>query len=184
MRRLAALLACLLLAAGCGQSEPRSAAPKSARAEHAALAGAPAALASLHGQANRLLDGGPDAFRARLRGLRGYPAVVNKWASWCPPCRAEFPFFQRESLRRGRRVAFLGVDSDDSDAAARRFLRKLPLTYPSYRDPKLGIAAELHAVQAFPATAFYDRRGKLAFVHLGAYATERKLARDIERYAR
>src|SRR5437764_1203818 len=184
MRRLLASLACVLAAAGCGQGAPRSAAPKSASAERAAFAHAPAPLASLHRQANRLLDGGPAAFRARLRGLRSYPVVVNKWASWCPPCRSEFPFFQRESLRRAGRVAFVGVDSNDNDAAARRFLRRLPLTYPSYRDPKLGIAAVFHGVEAFPTTAFYDRRGKLVHVNLGAYASEGRLAADIARYAR
>ncbi|MFN2617186.1 MAG: TlpA family protein disulfide reductase [Thermoleophilaceae bacterium] len=184
MRRLGLLLACSLLLAGCGSSDPRSAAPKSARAERAALAGAPAPLAALHRQANQLLGGGADAFKARLRGLRGRPVVVNKWASWCPPCRGEFPFFQRQALARGKRVAFLGVDSNDNDGDARRFLRKLPLTYPSYRDPQLGIAAQFHGVQAFPTTAFYDSRGRLAFVHLGGYATERRLAADIERYAR
>jgi cytochrome c biogenesis protein CcmG, thiol:disulfide interchange protein DsbE len=184
MLRLLALLALSLAVAGCGQSTPRSAAPKTAGAERTAFAGAPAPLASLHRQANQLLGGGPTAFEARLRSLRGYPVVVNKWASWCPPCRAEFPFFQRESLRRAGRVAFVGVDSNDNDEAARRFLRKLPLTYPSYRDPKLGIAAVFRGVEAFPTTAFYDRSGRLSFVHLGAYATRGKLAADIARYAR
>ena len=184
MRRLLPLLACCLLAAGCGQDEPRSAAPDSPGSQRAVLAGSPAPLAALHRQANRLLGGGTAAFRARLRELRGHPVVVNKWASWCPPCRSEFPFFQRQALRRGRRIAFLGVDSNDSASDARAFLRKLPLSYPSYSDPKLGIAAELHAVQAFPATSFYDREGKLSYVHLGGYPSERKLAADIARYAR
>src|SRR5436309_2274229 len=76
MRQLAALLACLVAVAGCGQGEPRSAGPKSARAERAALAGAAPPLASLHRQANRLLGGGTKAFQARLRALRGYPVVV------------------------------------------------------------------------------------------------------------
>src|SRR5204862_1767045 len=157
MPRAVVLLACLAVMAGCGQHTPRSAAPKSPGAERAAFAHAPPQLAALHRQANRLLDGGPTAFRARLRALRGHPVVVNKWASWCPPCRAEFPLFQRESLRLAGRVAFLGVDSNDNDPAAERFLRRLPLTYPSYKDPKLGIAAVFHGVEAFPTTAFYDR---------------------------
>src|ERR671936_853689 len=71
-----------------------------------------------------LLGGGAAAFRARLRGLRGHPVVVNKWASWCGPCRSEFPYFQRLGVELGRRVAFLGVDGNDNDSDSRRFLRR------------------------------------------------------------
>jgi cytochrome c biogenesis protein CcmG, thiol:disulfide interchange protein DsbE len=183
MRRAVPVLACVLLMGGCGSSEPKSAAPKPNVAKER-LAGSPAPLASLHSQANRLLGGGPDAFKARLRALRGHPVVVNKWASWCGPCRLEFPFFQRLSIREGRRIAFLGVDANDNDADAKRFLGDLPLSYPSYRDPDLKVSAVFNGVAAFPTTAFYDRRGKLSFIHQGGYATERKLDEDIARYAR
>ena len=183
MRRLAPILAACLFAAGCGSDEPKSAAPDREAGEKA-LAGAPRALARLHGQSNQLLTGGEKAFKTRLRELRGHPVVVNKWASWCAPCRAEFPFFQRQAIERGRKVAFLGVDGNDNDANARKFLKSYPVTYPSYKDPNLGIAAVFNAVQAFPATAYYDRRGQLAYVHQGGYATESKLSEDIERYAR
>jgi cytochrome c biogenesis protein CcmG/thiol:disulfide interchange protein DsbE len=183
MPRLAILLAAAALAlAACDSSEePRSAAVPG---DLKRLAGAPPPLAALHKQRNELLDGGAGAFKARLRRLRGYPVVVNKWASWCGPCRFEFPFFQRQAVTRGKQVGFLGVDSDDSDGDAREFLRKYPVPFPSYKDPHLAVAAELGAVQATPATAFYDSKGKLAFLHQGGYASEAKLAEDIERYAR
>src|SRR5690349_20983554 len=61
----------------------------------------PAALGRLHEQANTLLGGGTPAFQARLRALRGHPVVVNKWASWCSPCRAEFPVFQQVATSHG-----------------------------------------------------------------------------------
>jgi cytochrome c biogenesis protein CcmG, thiol:disulfide interchange protein DsbE len=183
MRRAFPVLIFVLLLGGCGSSEPKSAAPRPT-AVREALAGSPAPLASLHSQGSGLLGGGPDAFKARLRTLRGHPVVVNKWASWCGPCRSEFPFFQRLSVREGRRIAFLGVDANDNDAAARRFLRELPVSYPSYKDPNLKVSAVFNGVAAFPTTAFYDRRGRLSFLHQGAYATESKLARDIARYAR
>jgi cytochrome c biogenesis protein CcmG/thiol:disulfide interchange protein DsbE len=183
MRRLAPILVAGLLASGCGADQPKSAAPRPAD-EAKSLAGSPPALATLHRQANQLVGGGPDAFKAQLRRLRGHPVVVNKWASWCPPCRAEFPFFQSLSVKRGREVAFIGVDGNDNDGDARKFLKSFPVSYPSYRDPKLGIAAVFNAVQAFPSTAFYDRRGSLAYVHQGGYASESKLTRDIDRYAR
>jgi cytochrome c biogenesis protein CcmG, thiol:disulfide interchange protein DsbE len=181
-RHLLCLLGLLALA-GCGASgdEPAAKAP-APKQPH--LAGAPAPLRELYSRPDRLLDGGVSAYRRQLKKLAGHPVVVNKWASWCPPCRAEFPYFRDQAARRARRVAFLGVDANDNDGDAREFLAELPVGYPSFRDPASEIAAEFNGVQAFPTTAFYDRRGKVAFVHQGGYASERKLAEDIERYAR
>src|SRR5437879_7251183 len=131
---LPACAAAISLAACGGVGHPRSAAPSPAAAAQA-LAGSPPALAALHRESGALLGGGAKAFRARLVALRGHPVVVNKWASWCAPCRSEFPFLQRLSVSLGRRVAFLGVDSNDDGGDARRFLRSYPVSYPSYADP-------------------------------------------------
>src|SRR3954462_6443938 len=129
---LAVVLAIGLSQAGSGGSDtPKSAAPGRARAAKQ-LAGAPAPLAKLHDQAGQLLTGGPDAYKARIADLRGYPIVVNKWASWCGPCRAEFPDFQRLAVKYGKRVAFMGVDGNDNRDDARKFLGQYPVTYPSY----------------------------------------------------
>ena len=100
----------------------------------ARLAGSPPPLASLHAQAGRSCSVGLPALRARLASLHGRPVVINKWASWCGPCRAEFGVFQRVSLTRGRKVAFVGIDSGDSRADAAAFLRSFPVSYPSYFD--------------------------------------------------
>jgi cytochrome c biogenesis protein CcmG/thiol:disulfide interchange protein DsbE len=177
MRRITLILACAALVAGCGSDEPESAAKAGDRP-----ANAPPVLAKLNDQANELLDGGVEAFRARIRELRGYPVVVNRWASWCAPCRAEFPYFQRQAIERGAKVAFLGVDVEDNDGDAREFLQNFPVPFPSYRDPDLKISAELKAI-APPSTIFYDSKGELAYVHQGAYTSEDKLVEDIERYA-
>lgn len=148
------------------------------------LKGAPAPLAALHEQSSQLLGGGKDAFAKRLRQLRGYPVVVNKWGSWCAPCRAEFPSLQRQSVKQGKRVAFLGVDGQDNEANARKFLKQYPVSYPSYVDGDLSIARSFGAVQGFPSTVFYDRKGKIAYIKQGSYPDEAALARDIRRYAR
>jgi cytochrome c biogenesis protein CcmG/thiol:disulfide interchange protein DsbE len=161
--------------------EPPGPSLKQARKQ---LEGAPAPLAALHAQSSQLLGGGKDAFAARLRALRGYPVVVNKWGSWCGPCRAEFPTLQRQSAKQGRRVAFLGVDGQDSNGNARKFLAKYPVSYPSYIDGDLSIAKSFGAVQGFPSTVYYDRKGRIAYIKQGLYPSESALARDIRRYAR
>ena len=178
-----ATLAILVLALpSCGGESGGGAAeaPDYARA----LAGAPPPLARLYEQPNQLLPGGADAFTRQLADLRGYPVVVNKWASWCGPCREEMPWFQRLSARLGKRIAFLGVDSDDSSAAAQDFLREFPLPYPSFSDPDEEIAEAMEATIGFPATAFYDSNGELADVRQGQYASIGDLTAEIERYAR
>jgi cytochrome c biogenesis protein CcmG/thiol:disulfide interchange protein DsbE len=147
-----------------------------------ALAGSPPPLAALHRQADELLPGGLDAYERRIASLKGYPAVVNVWASWCGPCRLEFPTFQRLSADYGQRVAFLGVNSQDSDDAARTFLGEAPVPYPSYSDGNKAIANDLGAV-GLPATAFYDREGELVYLDLKPYFEAAELRADVKRYA-
>jgi cytochrome c biogenesis protein CcmG/thiol:disulfide interchange protein DsbE len=149
-----------------------------------ALAGAPRPLAKVYDQPNRLLPGGTEAFERQLADLRGYPVVVNKWASWCGPCREEMPWFQRLSARLGKRIAFLGVNSEDTNDAAKDFLAQFPLPYPSFSDPGQEIAAAMEATIGFPATSFYDSSGELVHVQQGQYASIDDLTADIERYAR
>lgn len=172
----------LLAFAGCGSSQSGDYGGK--HPDYAkALAGSPAPLAALHRQANDLLPGGRGAYEGRIVALRGYPAVVNVWASWCGPCRFEFPHFQRAAADYGRRVAFLGVDSQDSDDAASTFLEEAPVPYPSYTDPGKEIGDAVGATLGLPDTAFYDRRGKLVYLKQGPYDDEAALRADIERFA-
>jgi cytochrome c biogenesis protein CcmG/thiol:disulfide interchange protein DsbE len=149
----------------------------------AQLAGAPAPLAALHAQADELLGGGAGALRARLTALHGWPLVINKWASWCGPCKAELGVFQRVSLELGRRVAFIGIDSGDTERSeALKFLREYPLSYPSYYDASGNLGAEVTESQSTPVTVFYNRAGE-KYVRQGAYPSAAKLQRDIEQYA-
>jgi thiol-disulfide isomerase/thioredoxin len=177
----AVLVIGIVQASGGGSGETESAAPSSAEVDRR-LAGAPEPLARVHRQANQILPGGPAAFRERLAALEGYPVVVNKWAAWCGPCKAEFPEFQEAAVRYGKRVAFLGVNTMDNRGEAKRFLEDYPVPYPSYED-RNGTVAQLFQGAAFPSTAFYDRDGKLAFLHQGQYLTGKQLDEDIRRYA-
>ena len=148
------------------------------------LEGAPAPLAALHERANRLVEATPASFADELKALRGTPVVVNKWASWCGPCRAEFPIFQRLSTELGRRVAFVGLNARDGRAPASEFLADFPVPYPSFEDPEERIAREVGAPANYPITLFYDARGERAFIKQGGYRSQSDLRADIERYAR
>jgi cytochrome c biogenesis protein CcmG, thiol:disulfide interchange protein DsbE len=180
---LGALVLAALLGAGCGSSdegESGDSTPNYARA----LAGAPAPLAALYEQANELLPGGTEAYEKRIAELRGYPIVVNAWASWCGPCRFEFPVLQKLSARYGKKVAFLGVNSEDSEDAAATYLREEPIPYPSYNDPDKEILDSLGATfGGLPDTAFYDRSGELVYLKQGPYEENSELEADVRRYA-
>jgi cytochrome c biogenesis protein CcmG/thiol:disulfide interchange protein DsbE len=173
-------LLCVSLSA-CGASQPHSAAPTRS-VERTAFKGSPPPLASLHSQANQLLGGGPSAFHARLNGLKGYPVVVNKWASWCGPCQTEFPAFQKASVKYGRQVAFVGVDGKDGNGSAAAFLRKFPVSYPSYVDPHEAISRSIQAATYYPQTVYFDRSGKMVFDHAGPYESAAALEHDIQQY--
>lgn len=149
----------------------------------ALLAGSPPVLAALHDQGGALLEGGTRALHARLAGLRDYPVVINKWASWCVPCKQEFGAFQRASAEYGRRVAFIGIDSSDpSRSSAAAFLRSFPVSYPSYYDKSGGLGEQITDSSSTPVTVFIPLHGQ-PFIHQGQYPSTAKLEQDIRSYA-
>ena len=86
-------------------------------------------LTAIRDEANEILDGGADDFDARLAELEaaGIPVVINKWASWCGPCRDEFPDFQTQAIEHGDDVAFIGLLSNDGpETGAHLPLKRFP----------------------------------------------------------
>jgi thiol-disulfide isomerase/thioredoxin len=186
MRRALLLLAALGLVAvvviGLGQTgggERDEAAPFDLAQAKRELAGAPAPLASLHERSNQLLPEG--GFEQQLADLEGRPMVINKWASWCRPCRAEFPIFQQVATERGKEVAFLGLNGKDKRPAAEEFLRERPLPYPSYEDPDEKLSQDLKAATYYPITIFVDAEGK-RHTKAGEYTSRAELEADIDQY--
>jgi len=178
-----ALAALALTACGSGDSgtDPGTDAPDYS----AAIAKAPPKLKALYEPGGKLVPGGLDAFSEQLDDLEGYPVVVNNWASWCGPCRTEWPWLQQAAADNLDRVAFMGVDGDDEDAAAQTFLDGHPVPYPSFADPgkEIGGATGATLVGGFPNTLFFDRSGELVYTHQGVYPDQAALEADISKYA-
>lgn len=131
-----------------------------------------------------LRGGGVSAFEAELRRAEGIPVVVNQWASWCSPCKAEFPLLRDVARDLEGKVRFLGVNSRDARQDAEAFLAKEPTGFPHFDDPDAKIARAMRAGRSWPSTAFYDATGELVYTHQGAYRTAKDLLEDIDRYAR
>jgi cytochrome c biogenesis protein CcmG, thiol:disulfide interchange protein DsbE len=181
---IAVLVIGLTQAGDHGGTQASSAKPFDLGTAKRQLAGAPAPLSGLYDQSNQLLGGGLQAFDRRIDTLRGHPVVINKWASWCRPCRAEFPIFEQVATARGKSVAFLGLNGKDKQPAAEKFLASQPLPYPSYQDPSEAVARRLEAPSFYPMTVFLDRHGRMAYTHTGEYTSAQQLTTDIDRYLR
>jgi cytochrome c biogenesis protein CcmG, thiol:disulfide interchange protein DsbE len=176
-----------LLGCGANDSAGNPASRLTLEEASAPIGGAPRPLQALRDEANQLLGGGPDAFQERLDSLRGFPVVVNAWASWCGPCRHEFPFFQGQALEREEEIAFLGIDVADSPDAAETFLSEIPLPYPSYLDRGGGVAdAEIAKLldvgPGIPNTIFIGPSGDVVYHWRGSYSDEQELSDQIDQY--
>jgi cytochrome c biogenesis protein CcmG/thiol:disulfide interchange protein DsbE len=104
-----------------------------------------------------------------LAGLRGNVVVVNFWASWCyPACYEEAPVLERGwRTYRDRGVTVLGIDIQDKDEAARKFIRDFGLTFPNAPDPSGKVSVD-YGVYGVPETFFIDREGRVRIKHVGA----------------
>jgi thiol-disulfide isomerase/thioredoxin len=188
-RSVIALLACAAVLAvgavvsGCGGSGGGSDASVVTPQQYTKqLNGSPAPLADLHRRGGQV-NGSKSDLDAQIRSLRGYPIVINAWAHWCGPCKAELPYFQKASLRYGTKVAFLGLNVDDATGSARSFIAKYPLPYPNFEDPNSTVFRSLGGSAGLPTTFFLDRNGKVVYPHQGQFRTEDDLLAAIRRYS-
>ncbi|HEX8628793.1 MAG TPA: TlpA disulfide reductase family protein [Catenuloplanes sp.] len=100
----------------------------------------------------------------RATGLRG-PAVVNLWASWCPPCRKELPAVQRFAARATGTVHVVGVVTHDDRDAAATLATELGISFPTLEDREEKVRKGVRG-PGLPVTVLIDRSGRIRLVQL------------------
>jgi peroxiredoxin len=118
----------------------------------------------------------------RLSELRGQIVIVNLWASWCPPCRAEMPALERvNQSNRDRGLEILAVNTtfQDSEAGAAEFAQEFGLTFPIALD-RTGEVSRSYLLRALPTTFFIDRQGIIQKVVLGGPMSDTTLQTAVE----
>ena len=107
-----------------------------------------------------------DGHNVALTSFIGHPLVVNFFATWCVPCKAELPLLQSRFVRlQPRGLAVVGVDEQEGADQVRAFARAHEVTYPVVIDQ--GAAIALYGGDAIPTSLFIDRDGVLRAVHVG-----------------
>jgi cytochrome c biogenesis protein CcmG/thiol:disulfide interchange protein DsbE len=98
--------------------------------------------------------------KVTLADLRGGPALINFWASWCDPCRHEAPELERLSRSLPRGASLVGVDYSDQGDSARAFIHNYHWTFPILSDPD-GIYGARYGFSGLPATVAIDAKGRI-----------------------
>lgn len=106
------------------------------------------------------------------------PMVLNFWASWCTPCRAEMPAFEEVSKELGDQVAIVGVTDEDDLTAAKKAADKAGVTYPLLVDVDQTLLTDV-GITGLPGTVFVDADGTIVGRHLGALTAD-ELTKEIE----
>lgn len=103
----------------------------------------------------------------RLADERGHPLLLNFWATWCEPCRAEMPSLEQlAASQRDTGLRVIALNFREGEPAVRRFLGNTPLSLPIVRDAD-GAAARAFGINIFPSTVAIDRQGRTRFIVVG-----------------
>ncbi len=155
----AVLLAVPLVATACGREQPAE-----------AMIGSETVASGERGEplaiAGPTMDGEP----LDLADLRGKVVVLNSWASWCPPCRAEIPaFINLSETSDPADVVVVGLNVTDDAAAAQDFVDEFDIPYPNISDPDGALLATVPGVPpaSLPSTVILDREGRPAATIIG-----------------
>ena len=121
---------------------------------------------------------GLGGFTEIMSGLRGHPVVVNVWASWCAPCRAEARLLERTADEYKGRVQFLGVATRDTEPNAEAFIDRYDVSYPNLFDVD-GSLRRFLGLRGLPTTYVFDGNGRLVGEVVGG-VTEQSLAARLD----
>jgi thiol-disulfide isomerase/thioredoxin len=96
----------------------------------------------------------------RLSDFKGRPVILNFWATWCGPCRAEFPELQQVAVENSDNLVIIGVNhtSADSPALVPDFVEEFGITFPIVLD-ETGDVVKTYQVLGLPTSVFIDRNG-------------------------
>ncbi len=125
----------------------------------------------------------PDGETVALSELRGQPVLVNIWASWCAPCRAEMPAIERvfrEYEQQGLIVLAVNATNQDSLRSALDFVDQYGLTFPILLDTT-GVASRAYQLRALPSSYFIGRDGVIQEVVIGGPMSEALLRTRVQR---
>ena len=122
---------------------------------------------------------GFDGKTKRFSDYKGKPLIINVWASWCGPCRAEMGSLERLAhLYNGKEFNVIGVSTDDDGHAAAAFIKQSGVTFDNYLDRKLLLENMLGA-NTIPLTILVDADGRVLKKVRGAYEWDNPKTIDI-----
>ncbi|HFC09220.1 MAG TPA: TlpA family protein disulfide reductase [Chloroflexi bacterium] len=101
-----------------------------------------------------------------LQDFRGKPVVLNFWATWCPPCRAEMPMLQQYYVKHQNDYVMLAVNDAEPASQVADFIKQKGFTFTVLLDPQQALV-QMYRIQGFPTTFFIDKDGVIRYMHVG-----------------
>jgi len=118
----------------------------------------------------------------RLAGLRGNPMMINVWAQWCEPCRAEAPYLAEVATGNKSELMIMGIDhADPRPDLAIEFAQLSAWTYPQMADPDVVLRSELQ-ITGPPQTFFVRPDGTIAYRHAGPFSSAQEIRDMAQKY--
>ena len=192
MRRILAVVALVVFAAGCSGGGSADDASTPTRASNPAafasskFAACPAPTGQVPGD-SPLRDVEPLLCMSETRDMMtigaptGRPMVLNLWATWCPPCGQEMPSFVRLANQAGDRLTVVGINTSDDASRAVAAADELDVRFANVYDRAEEVRKAL-GINALPATAFVSATGEVVHIHRGTPLTDASLASLVRQY--